>query len=331
MVVADFRFFLAQYFKKAGLAGSRITEKGNNHVLSKNLKLASVKYFSVGLDKEKSLTCFPLLYLYIAAFFCLEYINKKNKVKKMAILGKLVNEEVEKIKQTEERKKRDKSVFREYFELIAETAVFVFFVMTYVVQAFQIPTGSMEPTLLVGDFLLVNKFIYARPVIPLESTILPCKKIERKDIVVFKFPRDLKKDYVKRVIALEGEKVEIKDKEVYVNDRPLEEKYKVHIDAQVFQKNGYYQYDDVIRDNFGPVVVPPGHLFVMGDNRDNSLDSRYWGFLPMNYLKGRPWLIYFSYEAERDAYLKNGVQDKFKKFFRFFSKTRWSRIMKVVF
>ncbi|MGB9836908.1 MAG: signal peptidase I [Candidatus Saccharicenans sp.] len=249
----------------------------------------------------------------------------------MAILGKLVKEEVEEIKEKEEHKKREKSLFREYFELIAETAVFVFFVMTYVVQAFQIPTGSMEPTLLVGDFLLVNKFIYARPVIPLEATILPCKKIERKDIVVFKYPRDLKKDYVKRVIALEGEKVEIKDKEVYVNDRPLDEKYKVHIDAQVFQKNGYYQYDDVIRDNFGPVVVPPGHLFVMGDNRDNSLDSRYWGFLPMSYIKGRPWLIYFSYEAERDAYLKNGVRDKFKKFFRFLFKTRWSRIFKVVF
>ncbi|MBC7363992.1 MAG: signal peptidase I [Candidatus Aminicenantes bacterium] len=248
----------------------------------------------------------------------------------MAILGKVINEEVEKIKEKEEHKKREKSLFREYFELIAETAVFVFFVMTYVVQAFQIPTGSMEPTLMVGDFLLVNKFIYAKPVIPLEAAILPSKKIERKDIVVFKYPRDLKKDYVKRVVALEGEKIEIKDKEVFINDRPLEERYKVHIDAQVFQKNGYYQYDDVIRDNYGPVVVPPGHVFVMGDNRDNSLDSRYWGFLPMNYIKGRPWLIYFSYEAERDAYLKNGIQDKFKKFFRFFSKTRWTRILKVV-
>jgi len=250
----------------------------------------------------------------------------------MVMLGKKFDQEVEEIKEKkEQRGKREKSLFREYFELIAETAVFVFFVMTYVVQAFQIPTGSMEPTLLVGDFLLVNKFIYVRPVIPLESTILPCRKIERKDIVVFKYPRDLSKDFVKRVIGLEGEKVEIKDKEVFINDRPLEERYKVHNDSQVYQKGNYYQYDDVIRDNYGPVFVPPGHIFVMGDNRDNSLDSRYWSFLPITYIKGRPWLIYFSYEAEKDAYLKNGVKDKLKKFFRFFFKTRWKRMLKVVF
>ena len=110
---------------------------------------------------------------------------------------------------TKEKKKREQSVFREYFELIAETAVFVFFVMTFVVQAFQIPTGSMEPTLLIGDFLLVNKLGYTHPVLSLEEMILPGKKIERGDIVVFKYPMDLYKDYVKRVIDLEGEKVEI--------------------------------------------------------------------------------------------------------------------------
>jgi signal peptidase I, bacterial type len=116
------------------------------------------------------------------------------------------------------------------------------------------------------------------------------QKLERKDIVVFKYPRDLSKDFVKRVIALEGEKIEIKDKEVYINDKPLEERYKVHIDSQIYQKGNYYQYDDVIRDNFGPVVVPPGHVFVMGDNRDNSLDSRYWSFLPVSYIK-RPTMV----------------------------------------
>ncbi|MDD8031752.1 MAG: signal peptidase I [Acidobacteriota bacterium] len=249
----------------------------------------------------------------------------------MAKTEKKLAEEEKETKQQEKKAKREKSLFREYFELIAETAVFVFFVMTYVVQAFQIPTGSMEPTLLVGDFLLVNKFIYARPANDLEAFILPSKKLERKDIVVFKWPRDLSKDYVKRVIALEGEKVEIRNKEVFVNDLPLEEKYKVHNDAQIFQKGDYYQYDDVIRDNYGPLVVPPGHIFVMGDNRDNSYDSRYWSFLPTSYIKGRPWLIYFSYDAEKDAYLKNGPKDRFKKFFRFIFKARWNRILKVIY
>jgi signal peptidase I len=231
---------------------------------------------------------------------------------------------------TKDKKPRDKSVVREYFELIAETAVFVFFVMTFVVQAFQIPTGSMEPTLLVGDFLLVNKFVYAEPQFPLEKIILPRRDIHRQDIVVFKYPKELNKDFVKRVIAMAGETIEIKDKQVYINDSPISENYKVHEDTQVFTKNGYYRYDDTIRDNFGPVVVPPGQCFVMGDNRDNSMDSRYWSFLPMDNIKGRPWIIYFSYRAERDAYLKTGFDDRLKKFMSFIPKARWGRMLKVI-
>lgn len=192
------------------------------------------------------------------------------------------------------KKKREKSVLREYFELIAETAVFVFFVMTFIVQAFQIPTGSMEPTLLVGDFLLVNKMAYSRPVYSLEKVIIPRREIRRHDIVVFKFPQDLSRDFVKRVVGLEGEKLEIKNKQVFINDLPIEEPYKVHNDRNVYNRENYYHYDDLIRDNFGPVIIPKGHLFVMGDNRDNSLDSRYWSFLPINYIKGKPWVIYFS-------------------------------------
>jgi signal peptidase I len=225
---------------------------------------------------------------------------------------------------------RDKSVFREYFELIAETAVFVFFVMTFVVQAFQIPTGSMEPTLLIGDFLLVNKLVYSPRVIPLENVILPRRDIRRHDIVVFKYPKELNKDFVKRVIALEGEKIEIRDKQVYVNDQPIGEAYKVHNDTQVFTKNGFYRYDDTIRDNFGPVSVPAGHCFVMGDNRDNSMDSRYWSFLPMGNIKGKPWVIYFSYRAERDAYMKNGLGDKLKKVVSFLPKARWRRMLRTI-
>jgi signal peptidase I len=229
-----------------------------------------------------------------------------------------------------EIKKRDKSLVREYFELIAETAVFVFFVMTFVVQAFQIPTGSMEPTLLIGDFLLVNKLAYTRPVLPLEGAILPHKIISRKDIVVFKWPKELTKDFVKRVIALEGEKVEIRDKQVFINDKPIDEPYKVHSDSQVYAKNDTYHYDDVIRDNYGPVVVPPGHCFVMGDNRDNSADSRYWGFLPLDNIKGKPWVIYFSYGAERDAWQKTSLRARLKKIVSFIPKARWGRFLKVI-
>lgn len=229
-----------------------------------------------------------------------------------------------------EKIKREKSLFREYFELIAETAVFVFFVMTFVVQAFQIPTGSMEPTLLIGDFLLVNKFVYSNPVFSLEEKILPQKKIKRYNIVVFKYPKELSKDFVKRVIALEGEKVEIKDKQVYINDQPVPEPYKVHSDSQVYSKSDYFHYDDFIRDNFGPVVVPPGHCFVMGDNRDNSMDSRYWRFLPLNYIKGKPWLIYFSYKAEKEAYLKTSLKERLKKIVNFIPKARWRRFFHII-
>jgi len=226
--------------------------------------------------------------------------------------------------------KREKSVFREYFELIAETAVFVFFALTFVVQAFQIPTGSMIPKLLIGDFVLVNKMAYARPVCPLEDFLLPNKPIERKDIVVFKWPGDLTKDYVKRVIGLPGEKVEIRAKQLYVNDQAVEEPYKIHKDAQAYARDDAYHYDLAIRDNYGPIVVPAGSLFVMGDNRDDSADSRSWGYVPLANIKGRPWIIYFSYDAERDAYTKTSVRDRLKKAADFVLKARWGRLFKVI-
>jgi signal peptidase I len=228
------------------------------------------------------------------------------------------------------KKPKEQSTFREYFELIVETAIFVFFVITFVVQAFQIPTGSMEKTLLIGDFLLVNKFAYSHSPFPLEKKILPTKEIKKNDMVVFKYPKDITKDFVKRVIALEGDKVEIKEKQVWINDNPIIEDFKIHNDIQIYTKNDYYRYDDYIRDNFGPVVVPSGHCFVMGDNRDDSYDSRYWGFLPLNYIKGRPWVIYFSYEAEKNAYLKTSVRDRLAKLVRFIPEARWKRILHVI-
>lgn len=226
--------------------------------------------------------------------------------------------------------KKEKSLFREYFELIAETAVFVLFVMTYVVQAFQIPSGSMIPKLLIGDFLLVDKMAYAPASSSIEGLLLPNKPIRRKDIVVFKWPGDLTKDYVKRVIGLPGEKVEIRAKQLYVNDEAIEEPYKIHKDDQAYAKGDDDHHDFAIRDNFGPIVVPAGHLFVMGDNRDDSADSRTWGFVPLANIKGRPWVIYFSYDAEPNAYLKTSFRDRLKKIASVVPKARWKRILAVV-
>ncbi len=226
--------------------------------------------------------------------------------------------------------KRDKSIIREYFELIVETAVFVFFVLTFVVQAFQIPTGSMIPKLLIGDFLLVNKMAYVRPASAFEGLLVPRKQIKRTDIIVFKWPRDLTKDFVKRVIGLEGEKVEIRDKQLYINDQPIEEPYKVHKERQAGSKEDLYQYDLATGANYGPVTVPPGHLFVMGDNRDDSADSRTWGFVPLDNVKGRPWVIYFSYEAEQDAYQKTSFRDRLKKIVSFLPKARWGRMLNII-
>jgi len=175
------------------------------------------------------------------------------------------------------KKKRDKSVFREYFELIAETAVFVFFVMTFVVQAFQIPTGSMEPTLLVGDFLLVNKLIYTNTDNPIDKLVLPRRQVRRQDIVIFKYPNELNKDFVKRVIGLPGETVEVHDGRVFIDGQPLDEPYLPTL---------------FMRD-YGPAQVPPEYIFVMGDNRGASNDSRIFGPVSQDSIVGRAWVSYW--------------------------------------
>jgi signal peptidase I len=231
-------------------------------------------------------------------------------------------------KKKDESEKKDRRVIREYFELITETAVFVFFVMTFVVQAFQIPTGSMEPNLLVGDFLLVNKLVYRNTDDAVDRFLLPKRDVRRQDIIVFKYPEDLTKDFVKRAIGLPGDKIEIKKKQVFVNNAPLDEKYKFHSDSLTHSPNDGSS--DAQRDNFGPVTVPADSIFAMGDNRDNSLDSRYWGFVPISNIKGRPWIIYFSYEAETNAYQKTGLADRLKKIISFIPRARFKRLLKII-
>ncbi len=217
-----------------------------------------------------------------------------------------------------------RAVFREYFESIIIAVILALFVKAFVFQAFKIPTGSMENNLLVGDHLIVNKFIYGPVYWQFEKKILPIKDIERGDVIVFKYPEDPRRDFVKRVIGVENDLVEIRERQVYINNQPIEEPYKVH-KFPSFRSSG---------DNYGPQRVLPGHYFGLGDNRDNSRDSRYWGFIPRNLIKGKALLIYWSYEAQPGAYLETSFKEKLKNIFstigHFFTRTRWKRTFKIV-
>ena len=184
-----------------------------------------------------------------------------------------------------------KSVFREYFESLVIAVAVALFVRTFVFQAFKIPTGSMEPNLLVGDHLIVNKMIFAPTMTGFERAILPHRDIHRGDVIVFKFPQDPTRDFIKRVIGLPGEQLELRRKKMYVNGKELTEPY-VHFIAPLSPESD--KRSDDLREEYGPVTVPPDQYFMMGDNRDNSQDSRYWGFMPASYVKGQALFIYFS-------------------------------------
>ncbi|MBW2058738.1 MAG: signal peptidase I [Deltaproteobacteria bacterium] len=186
-----------------------------------------------------------------------------------------------------QRAKPQKSQLREWTEAIVVAFLIAMFIRTFVVQAFKIPSSSMVPTLQVGDHILVWKFIYGIK-IPFVDKKLFVRCPNRGDVIVFIYPKDKSKDFIKRVIGLPGEKIQIVGKEILINDKPLEDPW------------GRYSKNHVntasVRDNYGPEVVPPGSLFVMGDNRDNSQDSRYWGFVGLNAVKGRAFVIYFSWD-----------------------------------
>ena len=186
-----------------------------------------------------------------------------------------------------------KSVVREYFESIVIAVVLALFVRTWVVQAFKIPTGSMENNLLIGDHLLVNKFIFGPTPLAIGRAVLPVRSIHRGDIVVFKYPDEPDRDFIKRVIGLPGETIELRNKKVHVNGQALDEPY-IHFLTP--PSNDYQEVTSFdVRERFGPVTVPADSYFVMGDNRDNSQDSRYWGFMPRDYVKGKALFVYFSF------------------------------------
>jgi signal peptidase I len=225
-----------------------------------------------------------------------------------------------------------KSVLREYFESIVIAVILALFVRTWVVQAFKIPTGSMEYNLLIGDHLLVNKFIFAPTPLSIGKAILPVRSIRRGDIVVFKYPDQPDRDLIKRVIGLPGESVELRNKKVYIDGKPIDEPY-VHFLTPPSSDLQEITSSDV-RENFGPVTVPVDQYFVMGDNRDNSEDSRYWGFLPRTNVKGKALIIYWSYESGREDYLDEGYIDTAKRlgsvFVHFFTRTRWERLFRQI-
>ena len=173
-----------------------------------------------------------------------------------------------------ELQRRNRSVWREYAEALIVAVLLALAIRAFVVQAFVIPSGSMLPTLRIGDYLLVNKFVYLfRP-------------IRRGDIIVFKFPQDETRDFIKRVVGLPGETLEIRDRQVFIDGKPLHEPYAVYSEPPLLGSPVPY--------HLGPMVIPPGHLFMMGDNRDNSLDSRSWGLLEESKVVGEASIVYFS-------------------------------------
>jgi len=227
-----------------------------------------------------------------------------------------------------------KSVAREYYEAILVAFILALFVRTFVFENFKIPSGSMEDNLLIGDHLVVNKFIFAANADSIFHRIFPYRSPQRGDVVVFKFPEDTRRDFIKRCVAVAGDTVELRRKQLYINGELQDEPLAVHKDARVFDNSPVVPGPSRIRDNFGPFTVPPGTIFCLGDNRDNSLDSRFWGPVPLSYVKGRAVLIYWSYEAGRDDWQWRGLGHRLKQlagvFFNFFTKTRWEREFRLI-
>ena len=201
---------------------------------------------------------------------------------------------------------KKKSGLRENIEAIVIAVLLALFIRTFVVQAFKIPSGSMKETLQIGDHILVNKFIYGVKIPFIRATLIPIKKPQRDDIVVFKYPENPKLDFIKRVVGVEGDVVEIRDKHLYINHEPYERNYAIFKDNYIIP-GGFNK-----RDNFGPITVAKDSLFVMGDNRDNSKDSRFWGFVNLKAVKGKAFMIYWSWNKEN--------QDSIFKY------VRWGRI-----
>lgn len=209
---------------------------------------------------------------------------------------------------------KKKSVAREYFESLVIAVVLALFVRTWVFQAFKIPSGSMEPNLLIGDHLIVNKMEFAPAMSGVERALLPQRQIRRGDIIVFKAPEEPDRDLIKRVIGLPGDRLELHRKQVLINGTPIDQSFVQFLEPP--STDGPPRTND-LREEYGPVTVPDRQYFMMGDNRDNSQDSRYWGFLPESYVKGRALFIYFSLDQD-----SSGLAG--------FGGPRWARLLRPV-
>jgi len=190
---------------------------------------------------------------------------------------------------------------REYAEAIIIAILIAAFIRTFVVQAFKIPSGSMKPTLEIGDHILVNKFSYGVKLPYLRNTIIPVGQPQRGDIAVFRYPEDKAKDIIKRVIAVGGDPVEIRDKKLYINGVAVDDPHGVHVEDVIYPRSIQR------RDNLGPIKVPEGTLFVMGDNRDQSYDSRFWGFVKLEDVIGKAFIIYFSWDSDNSGVRWNRI------------------------
>lgn len=187
---------------------------------------------------------------------------------------------------------KSKSKFVEYAEAIIIAILIAFFIRTFIVQAFKIPSGSMKPTLLIGDHILVNKFIYGVKIPFIRKNLITISEPKRGDVIVFIYPEDRSKDFIKRVIGVGGDTIEIRNKKIFLNGLPFQDTHGVYVDDFIIP--GTIQ----PRDNFGPMTVPKGAVFTMGDNRDQSYDSRFWGVVDLKDVLGKAFIMYWSWNRE---------------------------------
>jgi signal peptidase I len=209
---------------------------------------------------------------------------------------------------THKKKETRPSVFREYAEAVTIALMLALLIKAFIFPSFMVPTGSMIPTILEGDQFFVNKFVFGTRVPFSDVKVLAVREPRRGDVVVFEYPNDRRIPYIKRVIGLPGDTVEIRDKRVYINGEEYVVKSEIHTDPYIVPE----------RDNFGPITVPPDSYFMMGDNRDTSLDSRFWGFVHTRELTGTAQLIYWSWDIEAGGYLAR------------FATIRWDRIGTII-